>query len=178
MIPSNTLSPRFYFPLYRWRLNRHRTSQLLTRHCITRHVLRSSPLPLCSLHRGCIRYYGRIRTLIPTIHGLHPQFYLSKNPFSYYICRRKHNILPPTLPRSIRNTATLLRLPRRLHNMKYCIINRLIYFPNGSHPNSVYNLRGFRLKTGSLNRRTINYKPGMVTRMPTTISHVRRTYIC
>eukprot|EP00069_Balaena_mysticetus_P015272 bmy_09133T0 len=62
---------------------------------------------------------------------LYTQLNVSKNSLCNYICSCKYNLLPTTFPRSIWNTMTIFRLPRCIHNMKYCLIHRLIYFTNG-----------------------------------------------
>lgn len=154
MISCFNMSSRLYFSLYsRWP-NRHRPSQLISRHCTSRYLLRSRPLPLCTLNRSCLRHHRGIRSLIPIILRIYTQFNMSKNSLRNYIRRCKPNILPPTLPRFIRNTSTIFRLPRCIHNMKYYLINRLFHLINSSHTNNFHYLRGLRIQTRSVNGRS------------------------
>ncbi|KAB0397648.1 hypothetical protein E2I00_011424, partial [Balaenoptera physalus] len=81
---------------------------------------------------------------------LYTQLNMSKNSLCKYMCSCKYNLLPTTFPGSIWNTMTIFRLPRCIHNMKYCLIHRLIYFTNGSNINNFQNLRGICIKTRSL----------------------------
>lgn len=177
MITCHAMSPRLHLPVHRGRSDRNRTGQLITRHRAPRHILRCSPLPLCPINRSRIRHYGRLRPLIPTIHRLYIRHNLSKNPLPYHICRSQHNLFPSALPRPIWNTTTILRLPRRLHNMKHSILHRVIYLTHSSNPDSIHGLRSFRIKTRSLNSRTHNNQPRMNARMSTTLPHIRRTYL-
>eukprot|EP00069_Balaena_mysticetus_P017319 bmy_10397T0 len=117
------------------------------------HRLHGCTLPLSIINRSCIRYNGRLCTLIPTILRLYTQLNMSKNSLCNYICRCKYNLLPTTFPRSIWNTTTIFRLPRCIHNMKHYLINKLIHFTNSSNINNFHNLRGICIKMRSLNSR-------------------------
>lgn len=172
MISSNTMSSRLHFPIYSRGPHRNCPRQLISRYCTPRHILCSSTLPLRTIYRSCICHYRRVCPLIPTILRLHTQPSLSKNPLPHHICRRKHNILPTTFPRPIWNATTLFRLPRCIYHMKHRIFHRLLHFPNSSNSYSFHNLRSLRIKTRGLNRRTINIKPRMITRMSSAISYI------
>lgn len=172
MISSNIMSSRLHLSIHSRRPDWHCPSQLLTRHCTSRHILCRSTFPLRLIHRGCIRYHGRICPLIPIIFRIHSKRDLSKNSLPDYICRCKYNLLPPALPRSIRHATTLLRLPRRVYHLKHSIFHRLIYFTNCSDPHGIHDLRSLCLKTRGINRRINYHKPRMTTRVSPTISHV------
>ena len=156
MIACYTVSPWLYFPVYCRRPDRDCTSQLVTRHRTSWYILRRSPLPLRPVHRSCIRHYRRLRPLIPTIHGLHTRLNLSKNPLPHHIRGSQYDLLPPTLFRPVWNTSSILRLPRRLYNMKHGILHRIIHLSHSSNPNGIYSLRGLRIKTRSINSWTNN----------------------
>lgn len=145
MISRNTLSSRLYFSLYHRGLNRYRVSKLIIRHCTTRYVLCCCTLSLCTIDRSCICYHRRLHSLIPLIFRLYSRPNLCQSPLHHHICRCKFN-LPTTFPRLIRNTPTLLWLPRCLYQMKY-LIHRLLHFPSSSNTNNLHNLRSLRLKT-------------------------------
>lgn len=145
MITSNTMSTGIYLFIHSRRPNRNRISQFISRHCFTRHLLRSSPFPLCLVNRSCIRHYCSFCSLIPTIYRIYSKLHMSKNPLRHYVCRSKHNIFPPTFSRFIRNTTTLLRLPRCLYNVKHSILYGVIHFTNSCSTNSIYNLRSICL---------------------------------
>lgn len=173
-----TMSPRFYFPIYNWRLNRYRFSQLIIRHCITRHILRRSPFPLCTINRSCICYYSRFYPLIPTFLWLFTTPNLNQSTFWGNICRCKYNIFPTTLPRASGYTTTLFWLPRCLYPMKHHLIYRIINLPNCSNHNNIYYLRSILIKTKSYNNWTHNHQRRMTSRMPPSISHLWRTHPC
>lgn len=141
MVPCNTMSSRIYFLVHSWRTNRHCTIKFFPRHCPSRHILCSSPLPLCSFHRCCLRYYSRIRTLISTIYRIYTRRYMSQNSLCHYIRRSEHNIFSTTLPWLIRYATTLFRLPRCLHNMKHSFIHGVLYLNNSSPNYNFHNLR-------------------------------------
>lgn len=151
MITSYTMGPGLYFPIYCGRPNRNCTGQLITRHRTPRHILCRSTLPLCPLHRGRICHYRWLRPLIPIIHRLHPGLNLSKNPFPHHVRRSKYNFLSSALPRPIWNTSTILRLPRRLHNMKYSLLYRILHLTHSGNPNSIHSMRSLCIKTRSIN---------------------------
>lgn len=147
MIPSNTLSPRLYLPIYcRWS-NRHHLGKLIPRYRTTRYILRCRPLSLCSVNRSCIRHYRGLYTLISFILRLHTEPNLCQSPLHHYIRRRKFNFLSTALPRSVRNTPTLLRLSRCLHHMKHPVIYRLLHLTSSSNFNNLHDLRGLCFKT-------------------------------
>lgn len=115
--------------------------------------------------------------MIPTILRLHTKLNLSKNSLPHHIRWCKYDIFPTTLPRPIWHATALLRLPRCIHHMKHRIFHRLIYLPYRSNSYGLHDLRSLRIKTRSLNRRIINPKPGMTSRVPSTIPHIRGAYI-
>lgn len=144
---SNIMSPGIYLPIHHWRTNRYCISQLIIRHRTTRHILCSSTLPLCTINRSCIRYHSRIYPLIPTIHRILIKPIMSKITIRSNILRCKHNIFPTTLPRSSRHTTTILRLPRRLYNMKLHLINWINNLNSSSYHNASHYLRILLIKT-------------------------------
>lgn len=172
------MSFRVYFSIYSGWSNGYRIIKLITGYCSSRHILCSSTLSLRSLNGGSICNYGWICPLIPTIHGLYTEWYLSENPLHNYICRSKHNILSSTLPRPIRYASTLLRLSRCLHNMKHSIFHRLIHLTNSSNINDLHNLRSLRIQTRSTNSTTHFNKHWMITRVSSTISHLWGANLC
>lgn len=147
MIPSHTVSLRFYFPFYSRGSDRNCPGQFFPRYCTPRHVLCSSPLPLRFINGGGLCYHRRLRTLISPIHRVHSRPNVSQNPLYNYICWGKPDVLPSTLLRPIRDTTTILRLPRCIHSMKYNLFNRVIYLTNCSNANNFYNLRGLCFET-------------------------------
>lgn len=154
MRPAHPMSSGLHLPLHYWRSNWHRTSKLLTRYCPARYILRSSSLPLCSLHRSSICHPGRIYTLIPPIHGLHPPPDMSKSTLRSDIHRSKSNLLPSTFPRPSRHATTIFRLPRCLYTMKHYIIHRLTNLYNSRNHTNIYHLRSIFIKTKSPSTRT------------------------
>lgn len=138
------LSPRLYLPIYSGRLNRNCLSQLIPRYRTSRHLLRRSTLPLCTINGSRVRYYRGLRTLIPAFYGLYATRHLIQNPLCRDICRRKLDILPPTLPRSRRYTPPILRLPRRIRPMKHRFLNRLTNFINRRNYVPIYFMRSIR----------------------------------
>ena len=66
--------------------------------------------------------------MIPSIHWTYNKSKMIKGSVCCYICGGKLNIRPTTFPRPSRNTAAILRLSRRLHYMKYYLINRINNF--------------------------------------------------
>lgn len=145
-----SMGPGLYFPVHSWGLNRYCLSQLITRHYATRHLLCSSPLPLRPFNRSRLCHHGRLCTLIPPSYRLYPPQHLIKNPLWRNVCRRKLNLLPPTLPGSCRNTTTVLRLPRCLHTVKHRFLPRIPDFPNCCHYVPVHHLRSIRCQTCSI----------------------------
>lgn len=144
---SPALSPGLYFPLYRRGPNRYCVSQFLPRHCAARHILCSCTFPLRPFNGGCLCHCSRLCALIPAIFRLHPSLNLNKNPLRSHVPRGQPNILPSTLPRSCWDASTILRLPRRLHSLKYSLIYWLHGLPRGSNHVPIYYLRSFRRQT-------------------------------
>src|SRR3712207_8750175 len=91
-------------------------------------MLRRPPRSTLFPYTTLFRSYRRIRSLIPSILMIHTQPNLSKNSLYNYIRRGQYNFLPTTLPWPLRNTTTLFRLSRRIHNMKHHFIHRIFYF--------------------------------------------------
>lgn len=174
MRPPNTLSPRVYLPIYHRGANRDCSCELLPRHRPTRHILRSCPLPLCPIHRRCLRHSGRIYPLIPPSHRIHLTPNMSKSPLRGNIYRSEPDILPTALPRSSRNAPTILRLPRRLHTMKHYLFYRLPNFNGSRNHANIYHLRGPLSQTKSPTTRTNRHKHRMNPRLPSPIPHLRR----
>lgn len=135
------LSSRFYFPFHSRGPNRNCPSQLLLRYRSPRYILRSCPLPLRIVYRSRIRHCSCLCSLIPTVHRLHTAQHLNKNPLWGYVCWCKLNILPSTLPRPSRNAPPILRLPRRIHPLKHCLLYRLVNLTHRSHHVPLYYLR-------------------------------------
>lgn len=177
MITRYTMGSWLYFPIHCRRPDRNCTSQLITGYRAPRHILCRSPFPLCPIYRSRICHYRRLRPLIPTIHWLYARLNLSKNPLPHHVRRGKYDLLPSTFPRTIWNAPTILRLPRRLYDMKHSILYRVIHLTHSSNPNSVYSMRGLRIKTRSINSRTYNNQPRMNAWMSPTLPHIRRTYL-
>lgn len=136
-----------YLPIHRGRPHRNCASQLFPRHCAARHLLRCRPLPLCPLNGGSIRYYCCIRSLIPPVLRIHPPQHLNKNSLWHYIRGCQPNIFPTTLPRSCWYASSILRLPRRLYSMKYCLFFWLSYLTSRCNYVPFYYLRSFLRKT-------------------------------
>lgn len=167
-----SLSPRLYLSLHRGGPNRDCPIQLIPRHCTSRHLLRSSPLPLCPLHRSRICNHGWVCTLIPPLFRVHPPQHLVQNPFWGYIPRGQPHILPPTLPRPSRNTTTILRLPRRLRSLKHCLLYRFYNFHGSSYHIPIHSLRSICRQTRSTISRTNRHKRRMTTRLPSPLPHI------
>lgn len=141
---SITLSTRFRIFIHNRRSNWDRPSKLLHRRYPARHILRSSPLPLCSIHGCCLRHICRIHSLISALfrHRITPT--LIKGTIFYHVYRSKLNLLPSTFPRPSGDAATVFRLPRRLHNVKHNLINRLFNFLSRSYLISFFDMRSLR----------------------------------
>lgn len=136
-----SMGPRLYFPIHSGGINWHRTSQFFPRHRPSRYILCSRPLPLRTLDRGSICHHGGLCTLIPPIYRIHPPWHLSKNPVRNYVYRSKPHLLPSALPRTRRNASPILRLPRRIHPVKYYLLPGFYNLPRSSNYSSVYYLR-------------------------------------
>lgn len=135
------MGTRFHLLIHRRGPHWNCPSQLLTRYRPPRHLLRSRPLPLCIINRSSFRYYKRIHPLIPPIHRVYPPPNMNKNSIHNHILRSKPHLLPTTLPRTIWNTSTILRLPRRIHHLKSSIINWIFNFPNRCYPTNIHCMR-------------------------------------
>lgn len=151
------MGPWLYFPLYSRRTNRNRTSQLLSRHCPPRHILCSCPLPLRSFNGSSVCHYGRLCSLIPPIHRVHPPQHLIKNSICNYIHGSKSYLLPPTLPWTRRDTSPILRLSRCIHPMKHHFFPGLHSFPCRSNSSPIYHLRSLCCQTRSTRSTFYNY---------------------
>lgn len=123
MTNPNLLSPWVYFPIHCWGYNRNYPSKLIIRYCATRHLLCSSTFPLRLIHRSSLCHYGWTNTLIPTIYRIYTKPNHNKNSILSNIYWSKPDILSTALPRFIGHTTTIFRLPRRLHLVKYSLIN-------------------------------------------------------
>lgn len=139
-----TLSSWFHFPFYSRGPNRHCLSKLLPRHRPARHILRSSALPLCSIHGCRFCHYSRLCALIPFVYRIHLTQHLNKNPLRRNICRRKPHILPPALPRLGWYASSILRLPRCLHTMKFRLFNRVPNLSCRRHHVPLHPMRSIR----------------------------------
>lgn len=140
----SSMSPRLHLLIYGRRLNRDCSRQLLLRHCSSRHLLRSSPLPLCSFYGSCLCNRCRLRALVPSFLWLYPPHNMNQSPLRCNVRWGKPNLLPTTLPWPSWNASTLFRLPRRLYPLKHGIIYRLPSFSCGSNHVPVYHLRSLR----------------------------------
>lgn len=81
-----------------------------------------------------------------TIHSPFSDPLTHKSSLCYYICWGKHNIHPPTLLRTFRDTMAHLWLPECLHHRKHSIFQWFIYFFNSCSSQSLYSLRRFASK--------------------------------
>ena len=146
---THAMGPGLYFPIHSRRPNWNCTCQLLPRHCTARHLLRSSPLPLCSVYGGSLRHRSRLYSLIPTILRLHTSRHMNKNSLRSYVRWSQPNFLPSTFPRACRYASPILRLPRRLHPMKLCLICRITDLPSRCNHVPIYSLRSIRSQARS-----------------------------
>lgn len=172
MITRYTMSPWLHFPIHRRRPNWHCAGQLLLRYRTARHLLCSSPLPLCPFNRRCICHHSWVCSLIPPTFWVYPKLSLNQSPFPHYICRSKHNLLPPTLSGPVGHTSAIFRLSRCLYNLKYYLLYRLFHFSNSGSINNFHYLRGLRLKTRSTESRNTIHQPRMTSRLPPSLSHI------
>lgn len=147
MGPPYAMSTRVYLPVHHRRPNWDRPSKFFTGHCPARHLLCSSPLPLRPIHRRSICDSGRVYPLIPTIYRIYPSLHLSQGSLRRNVRRCQPDFLPSTLPRPRRHASTILRLPRRLHTMKYYLLSGLTNLPNSRNHTSLPHLRSLRVKT-------------------------------
>lgn len=168
----HTVSPRLYLLIYCRGANRNCSCQLIVGHCSSRHLLRRCSFPLRSLYRSRLCNYGRVRSLISSVYRLHPPRNLNKNPLRSYICGSKPNILPPTFPRPSWHASSLLRLPGRLHPLKYSLFHWFPSVTGSSNHNDVYYLRSFLRQTRSNSNRTYYDQRRMTSWLPTSIPHI------
>ena len=161
------MGPRIHLPLYHRRSHWHCPSQLLPRRSPSRHLLRSGPLPLRSINRRRLRPLCCVYPLIPPNKRNNPAHALKESSLRTNIYWRQPNVLPTTLPRPQRHAPTLLRLPRRPHQMKYCLLNRVHNLIRCPPPIHLHSLRKtyFSATSNRLLSPTIIY--GM-TRHPTS----------
>lgn len=143
----NVMGTWLHLLIYSRRTYGNRPSKLLPRHCPTRHILCRSPLPLRSLYGGCICDRCGLCSLIPTFYRLHSTRHMNQNPFWCNICRGQFNLLPSTFPRTCRNASTILRLPRRIHPVKYSFLNRIPGLFSRSNHVPLHYLRSICCKT-------------------------------
>lgn len=177
MTDANLLSSRIYLSVHCGRNNRHYSSKLIPRYCSTRHILRSGTLSLCPINGGSIRHHRRRNTLISTIHRILPKPNSNKNSILSNIPRRQHNILPTTLFRTLRNTSSILGLPRRLHPMKHNLINRFNHLTSSSSHITIHCLRSHNTQTNPTNPIRKKNPCRMILRNTTTTPHPHRTNI-
>lgn len=178
MRDPSPLSSWVHFLIHSRRADRNCIIKFFPRHCSPRHLLCSSTLPLCPVHGGRICYHGCICSLIPPILRVHPAQHLNKNPLWSDVRRGKSYFLPTALPRPGRNAPTVFRLPRRLHPLKYGILNRDPNLPRSRHYVLIYSLRSICRQTRSCISRTRHNKRGVTTRLPSSIPHFRRARLC
>lgn len=137
------MSTWLHLPLHRRWFNRNYPSQLIIGHCPPRHILRSCPLPLCSLYRCSICNYRGFRALVPFIYRLHTSYNLNQGSFWYYVCRSKFNFFPTTFSRPCRHATALLRLPGCLYIMEHNFIYGLLSIPSRCSSFPIHHLRSF-----------------------------------
>ena len=143
------MSSRIYLPIYYRGTNRGMSIKLIPRHYASRHLLRSSPLPLCTKNGSSIWNLRRIYPLIPTTNRSNTSLTMVRRSILRNVCGSKPNILPSTLPRTKGHTTTILRLPGCYNNLKRPILSRghrLIRIITNIH---CYHLRSIRSSTKS-----------------------------
>lgn len=143
------MSPRIYFPIYYWWSDRNYFIKLSTRHHPSRYILCCGTLSLCLKNRSSIRHICCIYTLIPAIYRINTSRTMNKSAILYNIYWSKPYILPTTLLRSKRYTPSLLRLSRRIYNMKCGIIYRISSILHCSNILYLYSVRSIRFTTKS-----------------------------
>jgi len=112
--------------------------------------------------------------MIPTIHWTYNKPKMIKSPICCYICRGKSNILPPTLPRVSWYATTILRLPRRIHYMKYHFINRVNNFIRKSNNIPIHHVRKNYIKSTNSIPYTHKKLSRMITKLPTSRTQIFR----
>jgi len=117
---ADTVGIGVLIPIHRRRPNRYCTSQQLLGYRTTRHVLRCGTLSLRLVHGGCVRDLRGGDILVLGHHWYDPRGAGGPSTILYYICWRKPDLFPATLPGTPRHTAPILRLPRRIHNVECC----------------------------------------------------------
>lgn len=177
MTGSNLLSSRIYFFIHSWRNNWSNSSKLITRYRTTRYILCSSTLPLCFINRSSIRHHGRTHSLISTIYRILTKSNSNKDPILSNIYRSKYNILPSTLPGPIWYTASILRLSRRFHTMKYNFIYWINYLTNRCIYITLHCMRSYDMQTKPINATRKKNSCGVILRYTTTIPYPYRTDI-
>jgi len=139
--PLPTLSPWLYFPVYGRGPYRNRVIQLVSKSSPPRHLLRYRSLSLCPIHGSGLRHLRGLQPLVQPIYRSPLRPNQRHRTLYNNVHRCKLNLLPPTLLRLGGNATPLLRLPRRLHLLKNCIIPRLptlihryYWIPHNSNP--------------------------------------------
>lgn len=148
------MSHRLYFPVHCRRANWYRSVQFLPRHCPSRHVLRCSTLPLCTVNGCSLCHPRRFYPLIPAVLRLYSPQHMNQNPLRSNVRGCQPDLLPSTLPRPRRYASSILRLPRRIHPLKYCLINRITNLPSCCNYVPIHSLRSLRSQTSSTSSRT------------------------
>jgi len=143
------MSPRIYLPIYYWWSNRNYFIKLSTRHHPSRHILCCSSLSLCSKNGGSIRHICCIYSLIPTIYRIDTSCTMNKSTILHNVHWSKSYILPTTLFRPKRYTPSLLRLSRRIYNVKRSILHRISSILHCSNILYLYSMRSIRFTTKS-----------------------------
>ena len=129
---SNIMSIRLYFPIHARGPNRNCLIKLLSRYYITRHLLCNGTFSLRSKNGSYFRVVCRFQPLVSSDDRTSHSPSLISGPILYYVYWSKRYLFPPTLLGLSRHTTTVLRLPRRLHPMKCCIIRRIYDFRSSS----------------------------------------------
>jgi len=113
--------------------------------------------------------------MIPTIQRIYHKPKMFKGSIRCYICRSKFNILLTTRPRISWNTTTTLRLPRRLHHMKYYFINRINNCIRKRNSIPIHNMRKNHIKPTNRIPHTYKKLGRMITNLPTSRTQIVRT---
>merc|ERR1712114_136606 len=116
-------------------------------------------LPLRSIHGGSLCHSSRLCSLIPSFLRIYASQHMNQNPLRSNVRRSKPDILPTTLPWPRRHASSILRLPRRLHPVKYSILNRVSYLP-------IHYLRSICCQTRSPLSRTDSNRRRVTPRLP------------
>jgi hypothetical protein len=110
--------------------------------------------------------------MIHSIHWTYNKSKMIKGTICCYICGGKLNILPTTFSRPSRNTAAILRLSRRLHYMKYYLINRINNFIRYRNNILFHHVRKNYIKPTNLIPYTCKKLSGMITKLPTSRTQI------